>query len=104
MKLNVEEQNFIHRWSWNYVTALKHAREFHDKAHSEYNPKKTIDDVTDELQRYANLYASYKYWYGIMFGMIQGMSFHIRITIYGACLKALNHLQEEAYGKDEEIF
>lgn len=104
MKLNVEEQNFIHRWSWNYPSALKSARKYRECRRVEYIPNKTLEDVEEDLQRYCALYASYKYWYGIMFGMIQAMSFKVRISIYGACLKALNHLEEEAYGYDKEIF
>lgn len=103
MKLNVEEQNFIHRWSWNYVSAIKSARAFHDNAHGEYNPKKEISEVTEDLERYASLYANFKYWYGLMFGMIQAMSFRVNMQIYKACYRALDHLHEEAFGIDKEI-
>jgi hypothetical protein len=100
MKLNVEEQNFVFHWSHNYVEAIESARAFYKNAHAEYNPKKEITEVTEDIERYANLYANYRYWYGVMFGMILGMSFEIRIDIYGACHKALNHLHDEAYGYD----
>lgn len=103
MKLNIEEQNFVYRWSKNYPEAIKSARKYHEEANAEYNPKTSIAEMTEEIESHMYHYASYKYWYGIMFGMIQGMSFKVNIQIYGACLRALKHLEEEAYGYEKEI-
>ena len=97
MKLNEDEKRFVKCWARNFAEAIKSARAFHDRPRPEYEPSAISDYVLEMTEKANELYASYKYWYGIMFGMIQAMSLDIRISIYDACSHALNNITNAAY-------
>ena len=98
MKLNEEEIKFVHHWAINYKNAYHAARNYRKKyIKYAYNPKMTIDELTENLEESAKMLAHYKYWHGVMMGMLHAMSYKVRITIYAACSRALGTLTEEAY-------
>lgn len=104
MKLNIEEQTFVHRWALDYVSALKCARAYRDNLHREYKPKMEVDEITGELDKSMLLYADYRFWYGVLLGLIHGMSYKVRLEIYSSCYRALQYLTEEAYGQHEKDY
>lgn len=99
MKLNFEEQEFVHRWARHYYTALIAARHFHENAHMPCAPNNSPEAITEEFEKYITLYGNYRYRYGIMQGILNAMSYKIRLELYESCLKALDHLHNEAYGE-----
>ena len=98
MKLNIEEQEFVYKWSRNYVIALSYAWVHYDTAR-EAEPVNDPEELEKIIMRKKTAYGDYKYWYGVMYGLTIGMSNKIRIDLYQACLKALDHLHNEAYGE-----
>ena len=102
MKLNLEEQTFVHRWSMDYVHALKCARAYRDNLHREHNPKIEDDEITGELDKAMFLYADYRYWSGVLLGLIHGMSYKVRLEIYSSCYRAIQYLTDEAHGNHEK--
>lgn len=97
MKLNQEEKRFVKCWARNFAEAIKCSEQYRKCFHVDFESNEKIADMQIELEDYLYNYASYKYWYGILFGMIQAMSLDIRIGIYDACSHALNNITSAAY-------
>ena len=97
MKLNEDEKRFIYHWAIDYKSAYQAALYYYKASRVRYPEKKTIEEVTSSLEIICQQYGNYKFWYGVLFGLIHCASLSVRDTIYAACSHALTNIINAAY-------
>ena len=103
MKLNEEEKRFILHWAIDYKNALQAALAYNKTWRTAYKPNQSIEEVTASLEFMGQEYGHYKFWYGVLYGLIHCASFGVRNTIYAACSHALQNITNAAYYPSEKV-
>lgn len=97
MKLNEDEKRFIYHWTIAYKNALQCARAYCKSWRNAYRVKKSLEEVTTSLEFMGQEYGNYKYWYGVLRGLLNCASFNVRNEIYTACSRSLQNITNAAY-------
>lgn len=97
MKLNEEEKRFIMHWAIDYKNAYQAALCYYKVSIMRYPEKKTLEEVSKSFEFMCDTYGGYKFWYGVLFGLLHCASFNVRNEIYAACSHALQNITNAAY-------
>lgn len=97
MKLNEDEKRFILHWAIDYKNAYQAALSYYKASIMPYPEKKTLEEVSKSYEFMCDAYGGYKFWYGVLFGLLHCASLAVRNTIYAACSHALTNIINAAY-------
>lgn len=97
MKLNEDEKRFILLWAIDYKNAYHAAKSYCRVSHIVYPDKKTLEDATSDFERLVTEYGHFKFWYGVLFGLLHCPSYNVRNTIYEACRRSLQNITNASY-------
>jgi len=103
MKLNEDEKRFIYHWKIDYKNAYQAAKSYCRISHIVSPVKKTLEETIADIERIYDAHSQYKFWSGVLLGLLHITSYNVRNTIYAACSRSLQNITNAAYYPSEKV-